>query len=157
MLRGFRSELEWPQGRTKLSFVICWQMFRRIFFLQRFLDLLLAFMIMSVFSNVIFCGTRPSILLFLIKFCHGSFQSWMLSSIGDRRRFLIPAESLARMDVCNPPTVWIGGSCYRKNPIVQSSSGGDDGGKVMKSFWRHYIRNRAFIGNCRYVNRLHQV
>ncbi len=26
------------------------------------------------------------------------------------------------MDICNPPLVWIGGSCYRKNPYMESSS-----------------------------------
>lgn len=26
------------------------------------------------------------------------------------------------MDICNPPLVWIGGSCYRKNPYMESCS-----------------------------------
>ncbi len=29
------------------------------------------------------------------------------------------------MDVCNPPLVWVGGSCYRKNPYMESTSDTD--------------------------------
>ena len=25
------------------------------------------------------------------------------------------------MEICSPPLIWIGGSCYRKNPFIQTS------------------------------------
>ena len=28
-------------------------------------------------------------------------------------------------NICNPPLVWIGGSCYRKNPFMESTSDTD--------------------------------